>query len=636
MASLEEQRKILLPILKRADEVQQQEPKVAYYCRLYAVHQALSFEKRQPDIDGIVMVLMSKLEQDKQKLQLSDTDEQHCETFAQLIFNRAEKRDQAGRWDQDTIRAYYSASYFIEICKQFGELPPDMAQMQKFAAWKASDLRKAIREGRDPTPRSLPSATVPSGDLDDSMPGVPSGGLPQTLPKSFQSLDSMPRGGPQDNYLTSSSSGMPADPEAPASGAHHESPSQPISMPGSKASPDRPPYAPPPPYTPPPPCQAPEYSPAGGARAGHPQQPPSNDSPYPSPPGLYGPPSAVHPSGMPSQGMAGGAEMQRSAGGQQVLHRFSQGDSVHHKASATAPTQPAKIVGFFTRPDGQQLYTVAVAGSSQPIPATADHLAQNFEPGERVLFRPPDHRPPSEASVNQTDLTHWRPVYHITCDHGEVCSTGDECLTRLAEEPRDPLMPPSSLPSKISTSPSEEAETLMDPYSPAPGTPKSSARTPPAFSFPATSGPGHDTDGPSAPQGPPDSGFEGYPSFRDPGQQPTPPPLQQPPWQQPQQPSAFTGSAPLAPPPHAAPQVDPALRPPTPPTSMPAGSLTYDPIPGFEPSLSEVTEAHKLSKYAASALSFEDIPTAIKHLTDALKLLTQPNQLKASRYPPTR
>ena len=25
--------------MQRADEVQQQEPKVAYYCRLYAVHQ---------------------------------------------------------------------------------------------------------------------------------------------------------------------------------------------------------------------------------------------------------------------------------------------------------------------------------------------------------------------------------------------------------------------------------------------------------------------------------------------------------------------------------------------------------------------------------------------------------------------
>ena len=58
--------------------------------------------------------------------------------------------------------------------------------------------------------------------------------------------------------------------------------------------------------------------------------------------------------------------------------------------------------------------------------------------------------------VIMTHLTCRRPVYHITCDHGEVCSTGDECLTRLEEESRDPLMPPSSLPSKISTSPSEE------------------------------------------------------------------------------------------------------------------------------------------------------------------------------------
>ena len=63
-----------------------------------------------------------------------------------------------------------------------------------------------------------------------------------------------------------------------------------------------------------------------------------------------------------------------------------------------------------------------------------------------------------------------------------------------------------------------------------------------------------------------------------------------------------------------------------------ARHLPYDPVPGYEPSLAEVTEAHKLSKYATSALSFEDIPTAIKHLTDALKLLTQPNQLKAPAH----
>ena len=40
--------------------------------------------------------------------------------------------------------------------------------------------------------------------------------------------------------------------------------------------------------------------------------------------------------------------------------------------------------------------------------------------------------------------------------------------------------------------------------------------------------------------------------------------------------------------------------------------------------MSAITEAQKLAKYAASSLGFEDIPTAIKQLTDALKLLTQP------------
>ena len=48
-------------------------------------------------------------------------------------------------------------------------------------------------------------------------------------------------------------------------------------------------------------------------------------------------------------------------------------------------------------------------------------------------------------------------------------------------------------------------------------------------------------------------------------------------------------------------------------------------IAGFQPSMAAVTEAQKLAKYAASSLGFEDTNTAIKQLTDALKLLTQPS-----------
>ena len=44
----------------------------------------------------------------------------------------------------------------------------------------------------------------------------------------------------------------------------------------------------------------------------------------------------------------------------------------------------------------------------------------------------------------------------------------------------------------------------------------------------------------------------------------------------------------------------------------------------FQPSLSAITESQKQAKYAASSLSFEDVTSARKFLTQALKLLCQP------------
>ena len=53
---------------------------------------------------------------------------------------------------------------------------------------------------------------------------------------------------------------------------------------------------------------------------------------------------------------------------------------------------------------------------------------------------------------------------------------------------------------------------------------------------------------------------------------------------------------------------------------------------GFQPPLSAISEAQKQAKYAASSLGFEDVNTAIKQLTDALKLLTQPGAASASTH----
>lgn len=46
--------------------------------------------------------------------------------------------------------------------------------------------------------------------------------------------------------------------------------------------------------------------------------------------------------------------------------------------------------------------------------------------------------------------------------------------------------------------------------------------------------------------------------------------------------------------------------------------------PAFQPALAQITEAQKCAKSAASSLGFEDVHTAMRLLSEALELLTQP------------
>ena len=55
-----------------------------------------------------------------------------------------------------------------------------------------------------------------------------------------------------------------------------------------------------------------------------------------------------------------------------------------------------------------------------------------------------------------------------------------------------------------------------------------------------------------------------------------------------------------------------------PPVALP------QPVADFKPALREITEASKLTKSATSALQFEDVTTAVRLLTEALTMLTQP------------
>ncbi|GMJ05060.1 extensin-like, homolog of mammalian LYST-INTERACTING PROTEIN5 [Hibiscus trionum] len=166
MASENEPAKLILPYLQRADELQKHDPLVAYYCRLYAMEKGLKIPngERTKTTNALLVSLMNQLEKDKKSVKLGPEDNLHLEGFALNVFAKADKQDRAGRADLNTAKTFYAASIFFEIINQFGPLQPDLEQKQKYAAWKAADIRKALKEGRKP------NSGPPNGDEDLSIP----------------------------------------------------------------------------------------------------------------------------------------------------------------------------------------------------------------------------------------------------------------------------------------------------------------------------------------------------------------------------------------------------------------------------------------------------------------------------------
>ena len=136
---------------QRADEIAKLDPKVAYYCRLYAVQQVhfvsicdataaffleegddclpggfevkcvqgIALENRAPEVNGVLEALMERLEKDKPMVQVHPVEDgQYCEQFAMVVFNRADKADRAGKADKNTVKAFYVASVFIDVRQQ--------------------------------------------------------------------------------------------------------------------------------------------------------------------------------------------------------------------------------------------------------------------------------------------------------------------------------------------------------------------------------------------------------------------------------------------------------------------------------------------------------------------------------------
>ncbi|KAG2454757.1 hypothetical protein HYH02_000592 [Chlamydomonas schloesseri] len=596
---LEEQKKTILPFMQRAQEIQAADPKVAYYCRLYAVEQAMKLTHRAKEVNALLVATLNQLEKDKAKLELDPAaDRIHCLGFALRIFDNADRVDRAGKATERTSKAFYAASVFIEILNQFegeGGVDSELFEKQRYCAWRAAEIRKALREGRQPTPPPAATTTAPAGSGGSISGG--GGGAVDDLPPASGSSDWA--------YKSAAPAAPPPPPLVPASGSDmHMPPPPPSSAQGDFS------FAPLP-LTPPAASSASSSFSSGSA-------PPSAPL-FASPPG--------------SGGGGGGGGAARFWPGARVLVRVDESEGLsalslsdHSAGGAEHEAQPGTVGQVLTRPDGGISYKVALRDrltevrEEEAVPALSEGqpvaLYRTARPGGPLGAA-------TAAAVVLINDASWPPTYLVkTQDGDELAASASQLgppLPAAAGGPASasaaaaPPPPPADLlggghygggpaSASASTSTSSTRSAVAPPpppapYQPPPSGPASSGNTS-TSGYPSMSGPGSygPPAGPSAPPPPPAYGY-GAPSSAP--SAPPPPPPAWPPAQ------------------HTAPAPAPA---------PPAAAASYSLPPGYKPPLTVITEAQKAAKYAVSALSFEDVHTAVRYLNDALKLLTTQQQ----------
>ncbi|KAJ1458365.1 Vta1 like-domain-containing protein [Pelagophyceae sp. CCMP2097] len=154
--------KAVSAFLKRAEELDKDSSRgecrvVAFYCRQHAMEMAIGLRSKCADAkaaNAFLGDLMDALETEKQALgDISrDEGEQVLFKFATDVFARADEEDRAGRATRNTAKTFYAASVFLDALRQFGDRGEQVDEKTRYAKWKATEILKAFKEGRTPTP----------------------------------------------------------------------------------------------------------------------------------------------------------------------------------------------------------------------------------------------------------------------------------------------------------------------------------------------------------------------------------------------------------------------------------------------------------------------------------------------------
>eukprot|EP00522_Entomoneis_paludosa_P001957 CAMPEP_0172472726 /NCGR_PEP_ID=MMETSP1065-20121228/68489_1 /TAXON_ID=265537 /ORGANISM="Amphiprora paludosa, Strain CCMP125" /LENGTH=361 /DNA_ID=CAMNT_0013230883 /DNA_START=47 /DNA_END=1132 /DNA_ORIENTATION=+ len=164
--------KPITPFVRRAEELDKDASRpesrlVAYYCRQYAVHTGIPLASASgPAAKTALGTLLEQLETEKQAMDQFTAQEAEylCRQFAYQVFDKADQEDRQGNAGKTTAKTFYTSASFLQMLEQFypqqqqdenmdEEAAQHKAEDKKralYAKWKATDILKAIKEGRTP------------------------------------------------------------------------------------------------------------------------------------------------------------------------------------------------------------------------------------------------------------------------------------------------------------------------------------------------------------------------------------------------------------------------------------------------------------------------------------------------------
>ncbi|KAF9486312.1 DUF605-domain-containing protein, partial [Pholiota conissans] len=152
--------KPLAAYIQRAEELNNQDKIVSYWCAYYAAQVGIGLKSRDPASRDYLFALLGSLERLKAEIGANDAidlesvSSAYVENFALKVFANADNEDRSGRATRSTAKKFLAAANFLEVLKTFPKSDVSESNEDKirYSKWKAADIAKAFREGRKPVP----------------------------------------------------------------------------------------------------------------------------------------------------------------------------------------------------------------------------------------------------------------------------------------------------------------------------------------------------------------------------------------------------------------------------------------------------------------------------------------------------